>query len=110
MLDEPVGCCPCPCIGWCLEDGSAWAHDVLASAVAVAVLLVVYSSIGTKLGCANGAALPLADLAKVRSSSMKYPSQWISSLADDWKGPACVRHAVIGGGSTVMAPARGSSR
>ena len=93
-----------------MEAGSAWAHDVLASAVAVAVLLVVYSSIGTTLGCANGAALPLADLARVRSSSMKYPSLRISSLADDWKGPACVRHAVIGGGSTMIAPARGSSR
>ena len=93
-----------------MDDGSVWAHDVLVSAVAVAALLVVYSSIGTKLGCANGASLPLADLARVRSSSMKYPSLRISRRADDWKGPACVRHAVIGGGSTIMATARGSSR
>ena len=93
-----------------MDDGSAWAHDDLASVVAVAALLVVYSSIGTKLGCANGAALPLADLARVRRSSMKYPSLWILSRTEDWKGSACVRHAVIGGGSTMMAPARGSSR
>ena len=93
-----------------MEAGSSWAQDVRASAVAVAALLVVYSSMGTKLGCANGAAFPLADLARVRSSSMKYPSLRISSRADDWKGPACVRHAVTGGGSTMIAPALGSSR
>ena len=81
MLDEPADCCLCPGIGWCMEAGSSWAQDVRASAVAVAALLVVYSSIGTKLGCANGAALPLADLAKVRSSSIQYPSLRISSLA-----------------------------
>ena len=93
-----------------MDDGSAWAQDVLASAVAVAALLVVYSFNGTKLGCANGASLPRADLARVRSSSTKYPFLRISSRADDWKEPACVRHAVIGGGSTMMAPARGSSK
>ena len=93
-----------------MDDGSSSAHDVLASAVAVAALRVVYSSIVTMLGCANGASLPLADLARVRSSSMKYPSLRISSREDEWNGPACVRHAVIGGGSTMMASARGSSR
>ena len=91
-----------------MDDGSSWAHDVLASAVAVAALRVVYSSIATMLGCANGASLPLADLARFRSSSMKYPSRRISRRKNEWNGPACVRHAVIGGGSTMMAPAWGA--
>ena len=71
-----VGCGAC----WLTPDvlmscwiaaGSATVHWVRALAASVIARVVVKSPSETSLGCANGAAMPRADLASSRTSSMK---------------------------------------
>ena len=94
----------------CMAAGSLWVHCVWARAASALAWVDVNSPSVTSLGCVNCAAVPLPDLASSRMSSMKYPSVRISSRAEVRKGPAWDRHAVIGGGSVMMAPARGKRR